>query len=342
MMVRLEINDPRWVEFVFASEGATPFHHPAWAALLGDCYHYSAFALALDDGEGHIVAGLPVLDVSNRLTGKRWVSLPYTDACSPLVAPRGSVDELVAALGEERGRQAIPEFEIRAELPGREARRRSDAVIHTLSLEAEPEQMEQRFKPTVRSDIAKGSRGGVTVRRAQAVGDLVDTFYGLHVRTRQRLGVPVQPRRYFLGLWHRILKPGFGFCMLAHSDDKPVAGAVFLAWRDTVVYKYSASDRRYLSLRPNHVLLWEAIRWSGANGYSALDLGRTDLDNPGLRHFKRSWGAREDPLVYSSLGEGGGGSRLSSRGAPLLSPMIRHSPPSVCRVIGELLYRYAA
>jgi CelD/BcsL family acetyltransferase involved in cellulose biosynthesis len=342
MMVRLDIDDPRWVEFVFASEGATPFHHPAWAALLGDCYRYSAFALALDDGEGHVVAGLPVLNVSNRLRGKRWVSLPYTDACPPLVAPRGSVDELVAALAGERRRRAIPEFEIRAELPGREARRRSDAVIHILPLAAEPERMEQGFKATVRSDIAKGNRAGVTVRRARTVGDLVDTFYRLHVQTRQRLGVPVQPRRYFLALWHRILEPGFGFCMLAQSEDRPVAGAVFLAWKDTVVYKYSASDHRYLSLRPNHVLLWEAIRWSGANGYSALDLGRTDLDNRGLRHYKSSWGAREEPLIYSTLGESSGGSRLSTRGAPLLSPVIRHSPPSVCRAIGELLYRFAA
>jgi CelD/BcsL family acetyltransferase involved in cellulose biosynthesis len=342
MIVQLEIHDPRWLEFVSASEGATAFHHPAWAALLGDCYRYPAFAFALDDGAGGIVAGLPVIDVSNRLTGKRWLSLPYTDVCPPLVAPDASVDELVAALDEERRRQGIPEFELRADLPGREARHRSEAVIHTLPLAADPEQMEREFKRSVRQHIAKGSRSGVTVRRAEAVGDLVDTFYRLHIRTRQRQGVPVQPRRYFVRLWQRFLEPGLGFCLLAHSDDKPVAGAVFLAWKNTVLYKYSASDQQYLSLRPNYVLLWEAIRWSGANGYAALDLGRSDLDHAGLRHFKSSWGAREEPLVYSTLGEAGGGSGLSSRGAPLLSAVIRHSPPSVCRALGELLYKYAA
>jgi len=341
MMVRFGINDPRWVEFVSASEGATAFHHPAWAALLGDCYGYPAFALTLEDDAGSIVAGLPVVDVSNRLTGKKWASLPYTDACQPLVAPGGSVEELVGALDEERRRQAIPEFECRADLPGLQARRRSEAVIHMISLGADPERIQSGFKPTVRHDIAKGHRAGVTVRRAEAVGDLVDTFYRLHVRTRQRLGVPVQPRRYFLRLWQRILEPGLGFCLLAFSDHRPVAGAVFLAWKDTVMYKYSASDHHYLNLRPNHVLLWEAIRWSSANGYSALDLGRTDLDNRGLRHYKSSWGAREEPLVYSTLGEPGG-SGLSTRGGQLLSPLIRHSPPSVCRAIGELLYKYAA
>jgi CelD/BcsL family acetyltransferase involved in cellulose biosynthesis len=340
-VLRLEIDDPRWVDFVSASEDATPFHHPAWARLIAECYRFSVFALAVDDGAGRIVAGVPVVDVSNRLTGKRWVSLPYTDACSPLVASDGSVERLVAGLDEERRRNDIPKFELRADLPGIEKPLDLRAVIHTLPLTVDPEEMRRTFKQSVRQDIAKSHRMGVTVRRAETAGDLVDGFYGLHVRTRQRLGVPVQPRRYFVRLWERILEPGLGFCLLAQNGDSTIAGAVFLAWRSTVVYKYAASDRRFLGLRPNYALLWEAIRWSGANGYEAMDLGRTDLDHGGLRHFKRAWGAREEPLVYSKLGDNRG-QEFSSRGASLLSPVIRHSPPSVCRAIGELLYRYAA
>jgi CelD/BcsL family acetyltransferase involved in cellulose biosynthesis len=340
MTGRLDIDDPQWLEFV-SSSGATAFHHPAWARLLGDCYRYPAFAFALKGGAGRIVAGLPVMDVSNRLTGKRWVSLPYTDVCPPLVSADGSIDELVTALDEERMRHGIPRLEVRAELPGVQVRRRSDAVVHTLGLVTEPEQLHGMFKQSVRRNIAKGSRVGVTVRRATTVSDLVDTFYRLHVRTRRRQGVPVQPRRYFVRLWHRMLEPGLGFCLLAHLDRTPVAGAIFLAFKDTVVYKYGASDDRYLSLRPNNVLLWEAIRWSGSNGYGTLDLGRTDLDQRGLRRFKSSWGAREEPLVYSTLGQTGG-SGLSTRGAQLLKPMIRRSPPIVCRVLGEALYKYAA
>jgi len=341
-VLRLEIDDQGWVDFVSANEGATPFHHQAWAALLSDCYRYSAFALALADASGRIVAGLPVLDVSNRLTGKRWVSLPYTDACPPLLTSPASMEELVAGLEEERMRRNIPELECRAELAGSWVTSRAEAVIHTLRLGADPEQMQQGLKRSVRQHIAKGHHSGVTVRRAERVEELADIFYALHVRTRRRLGVPVQPRRYFVRLWERILKPGLGFCLLAESDGRPIAGAVFLAWKNTVVYKYSASDHRYLGLRPNYVLLWEAIRWSGAQGYEALDLGRTDLEHTGLRHFKSAWGAREEPLVYSTLGEAGEGPGLSSRGAALLSPVIRHSPRSVCRAIGELFYRYAA
>lgn len=341
-MVRLEIDDPRWFEFVSSHSGATAFHHPAWAALLADCYRYSAFALALDDGGGRIVAGLPVLDVSNRLTGKRWVSLPYTDECRPLVTSVGSAEELVEGLAEERTRQGIREFEVRSSLPDSDAHRRVAAVSHVLPLAAEPEETARLFKPSVRRNVAQACRAGVTVRAAENAAEVTDTFYGLHLRTRRRQGVPVQPKRYFLRLWERILEAGLGFCLLAYSDCRPVAGAVFLAWRNTVLYKYGASDERHLGLRPNNVILWEAIRWGCANGYTLLDFGRTDRDNGGLRRYKSSWGAKEEPLVYSVLGEAARGQGTSARGASLLGPLIRRSPSVACRAAGELLYRYAA
>ena len=341
-MIRFEIDDPRWLNFVSAHESATAFHHPAWASLLADCYRYRAFALALDNEAGRIVAGVPVLDVSNRLTGKRWVSLPYTDACAPLIDQAESLNELVACLGDERRRHAISQFEIRADLPGVEAPGLPEAVRHVLPLETDPEHVKRRFKPTVRQNVAQALRAGVTVQRADKAADVVASFYDLHVRTRRRQGVPVQPRRYFLQLWQRVLEPGLGFCFLAHRDRVPVAGAIFLAWKSTVLYKYGASDERYLDLRPNHLVLWEAIRWGCANGYTELDFGRTDHGNQGLRHFKDSWGAQEEPLVYSVLADSARGPASSWFGASMLNPLIRRSPSLVCRAVGELLYRYAA
>jgi CelD/BcsL family acetyltransferase involved in cellulose biosynthesis len=340
-MIRFKIEDPRWLEFVSAHESATAFHHPEWAALLADCYRYRAFALALDDGVGRIVAGVPVLDVSNRLMGRRWVSLPYTDACPPLIVRAGSAEELVARLGDERKRHGISQFELRWDLPGVE-RCLSGAVRHVLPLAADPEQTKSGFKPTVRRNVDQALEAGVTIRRADSADDLIATFYGLQVLTRRRQGIPVQPRRYFLRLWQRILEPGLGFCLLAYRGRELVAGAVFLAWKSTVLYKYGASDERHLGLRPNHLLLWEAIRWSCANGYTALDFGRTDFDNQGLRHFKDSWGAREEPLAYSVFGDSARGRPSPARAASTLSSLIRRSPPAVCRAAGELLYRYAA
>ena len=40
--------------------------------------------------------------------------------------------------------------------------------------------------------------------------------------------------------------------------------------KQTITYKYGASDSAFLDLRPNHILLWTAIRWAAENGYTRV------------------------------------------------------------------------
>lgn len=336
-MLELELDDPRWGEFVAGRAEATPFHHPAWARLLADCYGYRAFALAVPGADGELVAGLPLLDVRGPLGRRRWVSLPFTDECAPL----GANGELAAALEEARRAAGVARLEVRAGLEGAEAA--TVGYEHVLELQPDAEAVFRGFKrKQVQQPIEKAEREGhVAVRRAESREDLTEVFYGLHLRTRRRLGTPVQPRRYFEYVWDALIAPGQGFVLVAEAEGTPIASAVFLAWNRGIVYKYSASRQDALRLRPNNMLLWNAIRWGCEHGYRSLDFGRTDLDNEGLRAFKRGWGGDERPLVYSALGglapEPGAGRAQQALGA-----VIRRSPPWFCRGVGELLYKYAA
>jgi CelD/BcsL family acetyltransferase involved in cellulose biosynthesis len=151
--------------------------------------------------------------------------------------------------------------------------------------------------------------------------------------------VPVQPKQYFHLLWHLILEPGLGRLFLAQQGAEPIAGAVILASQRTAIYKYGAWDERARALRPNHLVLWTAIEWALEGGATTFDLGRTDTAQQGLRSFKTGWGAREETLTYSTLG----GPAHSVRSSPaFVSYAIRHSPPVVCRALGEAFYRFAA
>ena len=159
--------------------------------------------------------------------------------------------------------------------------------------------------------------------------------------TRRRLGVPIQPRRFFRLLAKRFLARDLGFVISAHVDQVPVAAALFLNWNGVLVYKYGASDPRYWEYRPNNLLFHEAIRWGCEHGYHTFDWGRTDLDDQGLREFKCGWGGQEEPLVYSVIVDTP--PRLSSgRIKRAMSAIIRRSPSLICQAIGELAYRYAA
>ena len=337
-MLTLPLDDNRWSELVARAPKATLFHHPAWAGLLSEAYGYPAYALALPGRDG-LAAGLPVLEIARPLRRRRLVSLPFTDACGPIVQPGEDVD-IAASLTAAHGRGEIPDLELRSNISAEGAAHASLAVIHRLALEPNPQQMFRRFrKSQVQRGIARAEREGVIVRKAGAARDLTDVFYGLHVSTRRRLGVPVQPRRYFRLLWERIIEPELGFLLLAFARGRAVAGAVFLAWNGTVIYKYGASDRDALSLRPNHALFWHAIRCAAEDGSHTFDFGRSDTWNTGLRSFKSDWGATEEELVYTYLGRTPA-NRSRARG--LLEPVIRRSPDWVCRYTGELLYRYAA
>jgi CelD/BcsL family acetyltransferase involved in cellulose biosynthesis len=165
-------------------------------------------------------------------------------------------------------------------------------------------------------------------------------FFGLHLRTRRRQGVPVQPRGFFSALWRRIIEPELGFVLLAYDGANAVAGAVFLAWNQTVVYKFGASQPEALGLRPNHLVFWEAIRWAAESGYRRFDFGRTDAGHTSLQEFKRRWGGEERQLLYAVAGRAP--RTEPRRSGQLLAPVIRHSPLWLCRFVGSALYRYAA
>jgi hypothetical protein len=130
-----------------------------------------------------------------------------------------------------------------------------------------------------------------------------------------------------------------GFILLAYQDQKCLAGAIFLHWQQTLTYKYSASSGEGRNLCPNNLILWSAIRWGCEHGYTIFDMGRTDLDNSGLRWFKKGWGAKEVPLYYSRL-PAVPSDHENKYLTSALKALIRNTPAEVCQLAGELFYKY--
>jgi len=334
----LDLDDPRWSAFVESRPEATPFHNPTWASLLAECYGFRTFAfvLGVDD---KIDAGVPMAEIRSLTGKKRWVALPFTDALAPL-GPPARVSELTRALDRQRSEEHIRSVEIRADAP--EGVRSVRGLAHVLHLTLDPEALLQTFsKSQVQRSVTRAAREGVNVREAEREEDLLETFYELHLLTRRRQGIPIQPRRFFSLLWERMIAPGLGSVLIAEIRGQAVASAVFLAWNRRVVYKFGASDRRAWGSRPNHAVFWDAIRRACASGMRELDFGRTDPGNEGLRAFKAGWGTEERPLVYTTFGDTHT-SPGSGRAGSVVAATIRHSPRWVCRVLGETLYRHAA
>ena len=86
--------------------------------------------------------------------------------------------------------------------------------------------------------------------------------------------------------------------MLARAASRAVAAAMFFRSGTTALYKYAASDERYQQLRGSDLVLWEGIQFLIKTGSQSLHLGRTSLDNSGLRKFKLGWAVTEQMLHY--------------------------------------------
>jgi CelD/BcsL family acetyltransferase involved in cellulose biosynthesis len=342
-VVVLELGDPRWRDFVATHPAATPFHHPDWTRLITDCYGFRGFALATRDSAGAIRAGMPVVEVRHLGGAPKWVSLPYTDYCPPLASSKEEQEDLAAALEQASRAAGVRRTEVRAPLAGCCSATQPTAFRHVLPLARDPAEVHAGFRRDHAQHIRSAERKGLTVRQATGPEDLVGTFYRLHLLTRRRLGVPVQPRRFFRMLWKDVISTGLGSVLIVEAAAQPIAAAVFLTWNGTVIYKFSASDASAWKLYPNHLLSWHAIRAACEQGHQWFDFGRTDIGNEGLRHFKLSWGAVEEPLFYGRVGAAPGPApSAEGMASRALRRVIRRGPLLLCRAVGEGLYRYVA
>jgi len=329
-------DDPRWLDLARRHADATIFHHPAWAKLLADCYGYRAMLAADVEGDA-VIGGLPLLDVSLPFR-RRWVALPFTDVCPPLLS--GDAGQFVDDLGELARAARLDSLQIRAPLPAHAAiHSESGFVRHELQLSGDVRAIWKQLRRNHRRSVVDAEEAGVRTERESSARAL-ETFYSLHLQTRRRLGVPVQPRRFFRLLSERIVEPGLGFVLTAYHGSRPAAAAVFCGWNGTLVCKYSARADGFVKSDAIHLLFWTAIRWACENGYRVFDLGRSSVDQAQLRSFKTGWAARELDLPYSRI------ARRPTRSSPrrlhsAMGIVIRHSQPWLCQAMGELLYKYA-
>jgi hypothetical protein len=251
---------------------------------------------------------------------------------------------LAGGLDRLRRHASVERLDVHAHISGPSTFTRPAAFTHAVDLTPGSTSL---FAALDRSQVQRGikrsRRDGVAIRRGERESDLTEIFYDLHLHTRRRQGIPVQPRRFFELLWRRILEPGRGFLTLAYSGRIPVAGAVFLIGRETVTYKYNASRPEFWRVRPNHALIWHAMEWACTSGFRTFDFGLTHFPHRGLRDFKRRWAAHEEVLHRSVVADAALPSR-SADGLPerALGAVIRHGPLWLCRGIGELLYKHAA
>jgi hypothetical protein len=331
-----------WDALVRSHPAASFFHGTAWARVLQETYGYRPFYFVASDAQ-RLLTLLPLMEVDSRLTGRRGVSLPFTDECALLSSFATTPSELfeqVMACGKARG------WRYWQGRGGRELFNWASPSVtffgHTLDLSLGEERLFKDLLSPVRRAIRKGEKDSLTVELAQSL-EAVRDYYRLHCATRRRQGLPPQPFAWFRNLHQHVLSQQMGQVVLAKLGSRPVAGAVFLHLGDKALYKYSASDPAFQHLRGSNLVIWEAIKWYARHGCRQLDFGRTSKTNDGLRRFKLGWGAEEHLIEYVKYD-------LRKRAFVAEAdeangwhnPVFQRLPLFLSRAIGACLYRHCA
>ena len=283
------------------------------------------------------------MEIDSWITGKRGISLPFTDTCEPLYHDPESLRWLISetrALALKRHWRCV---EHRAGDGFPTAEKPSISYYsHTLALVENTHTLFQQCRASTRRAKRKAETAGLTVARSQSLGSLA-AYYRLNCLTRQRHGLPPQPWRFFESLHEQIIAPGNGSIFLATDQNtrQPIAGAVFLHQGLNAIYKFGASDRRFQLQRPSNLVMWKAIEWLAQNAYQKLDFGRTSFGNEGLRRFKRGWGASEKTVSYYRIDPKSNSIDIQSDQTDGWHiRFFRALPIPLARLAGQLLYRH--
>jgi hypothetical protein len=338
------LEDPGWDEAVLSHQGASVFHSSAWARVLVKTYGHRPVYRRWGSID-RMRALVPLMEVSSRFTGRRAVCVPFADFCGPLLfsgADRTALDQELAAMAGERGWKYL---ELRSGPGGGLTGERADAtfIAHQMKLHGSRQELEAGFSSAARRCVRQAGRKGVTVRVSDS-WEAMEAFYRLHLRTRQRHGVPPQPLAFVRNIHRELLAKGHGFVVLGWHGGRAVAAAVFLHFGAAGLYKFGASERGSWPLRPNHPVMAEGIFALAERGVRHLHFGRTDPGQDGLRQFKRQWGAAETPLVYrkfeSASGEWSSIQNLCTARSEWTHAACRQLPSAANRLLGRLLYSH--
>ncbi|MCA9245479.1 MAG: GNAT family N-acetyltransferase [Planctomycetales bacterium] len=327
-----------WQAFVASHPRSTVFHHHRWLELLSAQYAMKLKLVALRR-EGEILAAIPFLECRSFLGSRKLISLPFSDVQPFLQQSPKDGEQLLSALDAHLP-QNYRSIVIRCDEPLPTPYSTSHFVRHEINLDRPFAEIEKTFDSNIRRNLRRAQEGGL--RFDSGVNrSLMEDFYRLHLATRKKHGVPIQPKSYFLRLQKEILEPGLGIVGRVSHNDRAVAAAVFLTYNQTFLYKYGASDINALALRPNDLLLYHGLRVGCERGYRQFDFGVSDRAQDGLRRFKTKWGAVESDAFHCYVRGEPEEARTNSLALRTLSPALRVAPAWCCRALGELFYRYS-
>jgi hypothetical protein len=333
-----------WTPFV-RTHGSF-YHEPEWAQALASAFGFRPTFLTARSGRD-VVGVLPLVEVRSLLGKRRLVSLPFSYAAGPATLdPEAdlALSDAALALARERGIGRVELKRLGTSAPVAAGFTRTSHYSTFLVSTAEGEEglWPRLHAGSTRRGIRKAEREGVSVERAidEESWRLMAT---LQAASSHGHGLPAPPSDFFAITCRALQAKGLSDLSVARSARGAPLGAIVL-WKGarSWIYAFGASRAEALELRPNHALLWRAMRDATEAGVG-FDLGRAAAEQAGLVQFKERWGGVATPLAYDySPTPTGLNVAPRDRGPIAWVNRAWSALPAAVAARGSFLYRYLA
>ena len=337
--------DLRWAELVRRHPKASAFHAVAWLQALRRTYCYEPVVFTTSPPTGELKNGLVFCCINSWLTGRRLVSLPFSDHCEPLCDSQEDLNFLIRYLQAAVEHENWKYLEVR-QVNGNIAQ--TDATkdflsattyrLHVLDLRPNLDEVLRNLdRDSVQRRIRRAESAGLTERCGRSE-DLLKEFYNLFIITRGRHRLPPTPYAWFQNL---IDCQGEALeIRVAYKDKTPISAILTLRFKDVVYYKYGCSIARFNKFGAMPWLLWRAIASAKSNGATKLDMGRTEEENTGLLAFKNHWVPQPQPLVYWRFPDTPSVNSVNGWKLKMAKHVFSLMPDGLRVVAGKLIYRH--
>lgn len=343
--IHLDPVDPmryhNWNQLVLQNPDHSIFHTANWARVLCQSYGYRPFYFVYFR-DNRLIVLLPFMEVKSLITGRRAISLPFTDYSDAIIDKAVSFSALFSQIVAQGQKLNWRSIQLRCKGPGENVSPTVYYYRHTLYLEENEKSIFSKLRSNYRRKIRKATKNGIQVKVYHSF-EAIQEYYRLHCLTRKRHGLPPQPFYFFRNIHLHIISKELGFVSLAIYKNKIIAGAIYFNFGDKIVYKYGASDPTHLNLSANYLVMWQTIQWSCRKGYKTFCFGKTDSDQIGLIQFKDGWGAEKKRLNYYKYNVKSGNfieTNQATKGTGYA--IFRHLPMPFLKLTGCLLYKHFA
>lgn len=168
-----------------------------------------------------------------------------------------------------------------------------DRENYLINLDRSVDEIRRDIHKPRRKNINRSTKKGVKIEEITEK-DLVPIFYHLLAETYTTRKIRLEDINFFEGIFDVLVRQKKAKFFLAKYEGEYIATRLVLTYKGVIYDWHAGSDKKFLSLYPNDLIVWHILKWGSENGFHTFDFGGADESNgkSGWAEFKRRFGGK--------------------------------------------------